>query len=145
MGGQVPSLAEIEDEFANWYQQAKDALENRDSSYRQKVEIDERLADLKREMRSVESEVLVNGGYEAIQIDGRNDAIRSAQLTQALKAHPGYAALAREFRDSERAEADIAGHIKTWESRFSLARAGMEFTRSRLDWLAAMRGMEKTR
>lgn len=85
-------------------------------------------------LKELESEILVNGGYgtgfSAVAIDGKNEAIRSARLLQALKMHPLYDGALASLEDAQR---DLAGHSvdrEDAENEMRRIRVGMELRAS---------------
>lgn len=65
------------------------------------------VAELRRQMDEIEAEIINNGGYDTIVIDGKNAEARASQLKLACEKHQAYVTLRAARADLER-DIDLA-------------------------------------
>ena len=69
---------------------------------RRLAELKPQLADVRRQMDEIEAEILNNGGYDTVAINGKNAETRDGQLKIACGKHPAFVALRAARADLER-------------------------------------------
>lgn len=91
-------------------------------------------------LKSIESEVIANGGFGAWAIDGRNAEARSAQLEVALQNHVAYQDTLADMRKAERDQARFDNEATGASNVMKAARLAIEWSTSYMALRAAAEG-----
>lgn len=100
----------------------------------------ERVQARKDALKSVEAVVVMNGGTDAVAIDGKNEAARNAQLTVALEGMDEYKAARDDLRAAEYAVNVIDAGIAEGAEMMRGARLALEYGTAWLRLCAAAEG-----
>lgn len=104
------------------------------------MDISASLVPLKENVKAMEAEVAVNGGYGSVVIDGTNDKKRAAQLELALAQWPEYVAAAKAVRNAEYEIAKYQVEQRDAENVMRGCRLSIEYRTRWLERLAAAEG-----
>ena len=89
----------------------EDAMQRQAAAARMLIQCKQTVSLARETLKTLEAEVVINGGEAEIMIDGRNAETRGAQLIAALTRHPEYTKTQDRLRAAEReaqeCEADI--------------------------------------
>lgn len=125
----LPSFEDVSAAHNAAYTLGTQTINQLNAEHDARIEAVSEVAAVKRSIRSLESEIAVNGGYAEFRITGSNDKKRDHELVHALANHPGYGALQQSLIE---AEARQSKH----EARLEVLRASLQLGRSRLAFAA---------
>jgi len=99
---------------------------------------------LRAKVEQMKADVIADGGFADVAVDGRNAETRDAQLTQALALHRYYQAAIAKLREADRAISRLDTEIDEASNDMRGARLRIEFVTSQNYRAAAAEGWAGT-
>jgi chromosome segregation ATPase len=95
---------------------------------------------IRAEMKNIEAQVVVNGGFAHINIDGKNAETRTAQLAQCLAIEGTYQDCLTALRAAERAHSQAENEANEASNQMRGARLALEYATAFINRCAAAEG-----
>lgn len=95
---------------------------------------------VREELKAIEAEIVVNGGYERYFIDGKNAETRAAQTLAACQAMPKWREVTEYLRKQERLYAEAENEMQEATNVMRRIRLALDFASA---WMAREAAIER--